>query len=196
MARCGFVSYCLPPSWDFPHFLSTSQTWAKTTFSIGSVIKRMASATSSLVSWSYQWKVDSPKACEHFWQKHWLACSSLYGQSWCFCRTKGTDWLVKVSKGGKRPYGCELFLSFLFLPFLRPLSSELRSNLMTSKMLFSFTRSEVSGHVSKHLMELDNKEKWSPTLPFSYLMFTLWTFLKIFLFLLKNFDWSDQIFVV
>lgn len=51
-----------------------------------------------------------------------------------------------------------------------------------SKMLFSFTRSEVSGHVNKHSMELDNKEKCSPTLPFSYLMFTLWTFLTIFLF--------------
>ena len=87
---------------------------------------------------------------------------------------------MKVSKGGNKPYDCELYLSFLFSPFLHPLSAELRSNLMTSKMLFSFTMSEVSENVSKYSMELDNEEKLSQTLHFFYLRLTFWTFLKLF----------------
>lgn len=107
----------------------------------------------------------------------------LYGQSLCFCGTKGTDWLVKVSKGGNRLSDYELFLSFLFLNFLRPLSSELSSRLMTSKTLFSFTKLELSGHVSKPSMELYNNDKWSQVPSSSYLILTFWAFLKFSFYL-------------
>lgn len=135
VARCGFVSYCLPPFWDFPLFFRTNQM-SKNNFFHRISYKKNGNATNSLVSWFLAVKGTLTKGLRTFLEK---ALPGLLISIWSIVFLQ--DQRSRLVSEGKKKEATGLITVNFFRHFsshiyLVPLSSELRSNPMTYKTLF------------------------------------------------------------